>query len=105
MEVNSRKRGVVAVRHDEQESRFTLDTDDGLAVLGYVEAGEGTLDFHHTLVPEAARGRGVGGELVSGALEHARARGLKVIPSCPFVRDWLSKHDDQQDVVAPGTAR
>jgi uncharacterized protein len=94
----------VAVRHDEQESRFVLDTDEGAAVLNYREKQEGSLDLHHTMVPEAARGRGVGSDLVSGALDVARDRGWKVLPSCPFVRDWLNKHPDRQDVVSGGNA-
>ena len=29
-----------------------------------------------------------------------RARGAKLMPTCPFVRGWIDEHPDQQDLVA-----
>lgn len=46
----------------------------------------------HTGVPEAFRGQGTGGQLVSAALELARREGLTVVPWCPFARRWMREH-------------
>ena len=52
----------------------------------------------HTETPPAARGRGLASQLVQGALDNARSRGLKVVPVCWFVRDYLVKHPEYRDL-------
>ena len=54
----------------------------------------------HTEVDPAFAGQGLGERLVAGALEDLRARGLKLVPLCPFVRAYLRRHPDQADLVA-----
>ena len=47
-------------------------------------------------------GRSVGNPVYSvldGALDDARARGLRVLPLCPFVKDWISTHEDYHDLL------
>ena len=69
-------------------------------MLEYEPAGDGVLDFVHTYVPDALRHRQVGTQLVLHALEHARARGLKVIPSCWFVRAVIERHPDLSGCIS-----
>jgi len=54
----------------------------------------------HTETPPQVRGRGIASRLVAGVLELVRARGLKVVPRCPFVRTYLAKHPEFHDLVA-----
>ena len=35
----------------------------------------------------------------SYALDDARARGLAVIPYCPFINEWLKRHPSYTDLV------
>lgn len=74
------------VQHDADERKFYVVIDGVEARLDYRRAGNGVLDYRSTLVPPGLRGEGVGQRLVLAALEHARECGLRVIPSCPFVR-------------------
>jgi predicted GNAT family acetyltransferase len=90
------------VQHRENSKRFTRQTPSGLAYISYEQPDATTIDLQHTVVPEADRGRGFGGELVERAISHARERGLGVIPTCPFVRAWLEKHPEHQDLVKAG---
>jgi uncharacterized protein len=53
----------------------------------------------HTEVSEAFEGRGYGGKLVEGALDDLRARGLKIVPICPFVRAYVQRHPVYGDLV------
>jgi predicted GNAT family acetyltransferase len=45
------------------------------------------------------RGRGVGEALAETAFAYARAQGMRVVPTCPYVQRWLAKHPEQGDVV------
>jgi predicted GNAT family acetyltransferase len=62
--------------------------------------GEPLFVFTHTEVDDAYEGQGVGGTLVRGALDDVRRRGAQVVPLCPFVRSWIQRHPDYQDLVA-----
>lgn len=86
------------IEHDVNANRFVApDADD--AYLEYSETADG-LDLRHTIVPPDEQGEGVGSALVRYALEHARSENLRIVPSCPFVRDWLQKNPGYQDRVA-----
>jgi predicted GNAT family acetyltransferase len=36
------------------------------------------------------------------ALDSAREQGLAVLPFCPYIRGWVSKHPDYADLVPEG---
>lgn len=87
------------IRHDERIGRFVADIGGEEAVLDYTPVGANTLDFRHTFVPPAHRGHGIAGQLVRHGLDHAREHGLSVIPSCPFVAEWIRAHPDYRALV------
>lgn len=87
------------VQHSESAKRFTARTPSGLAYMSYARPDDQTMDLQHTVVPEADRGRGVGTSLVGAAIKHARENGLRVIPTCPFVKAWLEKHPEHRDAL------
>ena len=49
--------------------------------------------------------RGLGTALVTGALDDARARGLRVVPLCPFVDAFMRRHPEYADVAVADPAR
>jgi uncharacterized protein len=55
--------------------------------------------FTHTEVDDSFEGQGVGGRLVSFALDSARAAGMDVLPYCPFVRGYIERHPQYLDLV------
>lgn len=61
----------------------------------------GVVEFPHTVVEDAFAGRGLASLLVRHALDAARAAGLGVVPTCPYVRGWIGKHTDYADLVTP----
>jgi len=65
----------------------------------YVRSGS-TVTFTHTGVPGALQGRGIAAHLVQAALAWARAEGLKVVPACSYVRVYMQRHPDTQDLLA-----
>lgn len=89
------------VHHDTAAHRFEIETDAGPAVLEYRE-GNGVIDLVHTGVPPAFEGKGYGTALVRAALDYARSAGLRVIPSCPFVRAYLERQPAGREASSQG---
>ncbi len=86
------------VRDNPDLHRFELDVDGQMA-LAYYQMAPGVITFTHTEVPPALEGHGIGSQLVRGALEAARARGLKVVARCPFVSAYMAKHPELSDLL------
>lgn len=90
----------MSVRHDPASQRFTIAASGGTAVLAYAPAGSDLLELYSTFVPPADRGRGLASRLVEAAVAHARAEGLRIIPSCWYVAQWIRRHPEHADLVA-----
>ena len=71
-------------------SRFELRADGWLAELIYRIRGD-RLVLVHTEVPVELEGRGIGGRLVTAAVDRAAREGLTLVPLCPFARGWLER--------------
>jgi predicted GNAT family acetyltransferase len=71
--------------------------------LDYV-VKHGRIALVHTEVLADHQGRGVGSALARFALDDARRRGLRVIPSCPYVRAYLERHPEDRDIVVGAIA-
>ncbi len=87
------------VDKNESRNRFEIEVDGHVAHIRYKQDGD-RLELIHTEVPDELEGRGVGSRMVNETLAYARENGLKVIPTCPFVRSYLERHPDEQDVLA-----
>jgi predicted GNAT family acetyltransferase len=74
-------------------SRFELRADGWLAELLYRVRGK-RLVLIHTEVPLELEGRGIGGRLVTAAVDRAAREGLTLVPLCPFARGWLERHPE-----------
>lgn len=86
--------------HDNQaRGRFELSENGVTAFADYRISG-GVMTLPHTVVPPEARGGGMAGRLVAGALAEARARGLKVNPACSYVDAYMRRHPEWADLLA-----
>ena len=96
----------VVVAHRPDERRYELLVDgDHAGELVYRDRGGGVLAFLHTEVDPDVRLRGLGSALVAAALDDARARGLHVVPVCPFVDAYVRRHPDYAELVVADPAR
>lgn len=87
------------VRDNPDRKRFEIDLGDGSFAFAEYNLLTGKIMFTHTEVPEAHEGEGLGTALIQAGLESARARGLKVIPICPFFAAYIRKHPEEQDLL------
>jgi uncharacterized protein len=92
----------VEVRNNPSESRYEVWADGQLAGYTQYVLRPGRIAFLHTEIHEPYEGQGLGGQLAHSALDVARARGLLVMPFCPFIAAYIEGHlDEYGDLVAP----
>lgn len=86
-------------RDDPDHSRYELRAGDELVgFLDYRLRGD-VVVLVHTEVPPEFDGQGHAATLARSALDDARARGLSVVPSCPYVASYIGKHPEYADLV------
>lgn len=90
------------VRKD--DGRFALELDGAQVGEAAFVDDEGRRIFYHTRVDPDLKGQGLGGRLVSEALDATRAEGLRVVPVCPYVQAFLRRHAEYADLVDRATA-
>ena len=85
--------------------RFEVRTADGerIGQADYERIGP-LLAFTHTEVDPAHEGQGVASQLVREALDQVRASNRQIVAYCPYVRAWLRRHPDYQDLVDQSVA-
>lgn len=91
----------VTVSHNAAASRFEAQVDgERVGLIDYRTVGN-TVDLVHTEVDPDRQGQGVASDLVRGALDAIRLEKMSIVPTCPYVAQWLERHEDYQDLLAP----
>ncbi|HEY2717084.1 MAG TPA: GNAT family N-acetyltransferase [Solirubrobacterales bacterium] len=94
----------IAVRDDREGERYVIEVDGEPAGFAQYRDRGRAIAFVHTEIDDRHEGQGLGGRLVSAALDDVRSRGLAVLPFCPFVRSYIQRHPEYLDLV-PSTQR
>lgn len=81
-----------------EHHRYEIRRDGQLLGFAAYQKANRLIVFTHTEIEPAVEGQGIGGQLVRGALDDVRAQGLPVLPICPFVQGWMSRHPDYLDL-------
>jgi uncharacterized protein len=90
----------VEVTDNEAEQRYEARVDGELAGVAFYDTADDLIVFTHTEVDESFEGHGVGSTLARAALDDVRADGRrKVIARCPFIKGWIDRHPDYQDLL------
>lgn len=85
---------------NEAENRYELEVDgERIGLIDY-RATDSVTDMYHTEVDPAHGGKGYGQQLAKFALDDARARDLKVKPTCPFIAKYIAENDEYSDLLA-----
>jgi predicted GNAT family acetyltransferase len=80
--------------------RYEIEVDGERVGLLTYRLADSTITHRHTEIDPSVGGRGLGSALVRFALDDARARGLSVIPGCPFVAAFIVRHPEYEELVA-----
>lgn len=87
------------VIHDEKQSRFYIKSDGKESYLRYEHLNKSLINIITTYVPNDLRGKGIASKLAKEALEYAKTNNLKVIPQCSFIRTYLERNKEYQELV------
>jgi hypothetical protein len=89
------------IRHNAEARRFEALVEGELCRADY-RLVQDVMHLVHTEVPRRFEGRGLAAQVLRAALDYARANGLKVVPVCGYVRAYMRRHKDTQDLLASG---
>jgi predicted GNAT family acetyltransferase len=89
----------LSITNDEAAGRFEAKVGDQTGFIKYRRVGNRLL-FIHTEVPPQIERHGIAARLTQAALEFARAGHFKVVPFCPYIADYISKHSEYQDLLS-----
>ena len=87
------------VAHNAARHRFDVTVEGHTSVAEYTMNGSVTT-LTHTVVPAELEGRGIAGALAKAAMAHARAEKLKIDPQCVYMRAYMERHPETQDLRA-----
>lgn len=86
------------VRNDATR-RYELTVDGAQAGYAQFRTGPGAIVFTHTVVKPEFEGRGLGSRLATFVLDDAVARGVRIVPECPFIAAYLRRHTEYEASV------
>lgn len=89
----------VIITDNPEASRYEADLEGRAAGFAEYRRSGDTVVMPHTEVFDDFGGQGVGTALVRHALDDLRERGLRVIPTCPFVASFIDKHPEYRELV------
>ena len=74
------------------------ETTGDQAELTFIDS-EGVWVANHTYVPQSQRGQGIAATLVDELIQVARKQGVKIKPTCPYVKDKFDQHPEWSDLL------
>jgi uncharacterized protein len=95
----------VTVQDNPAERRYEILVDDEVAGSVRYQLRDDAIVLIHTEVGDEFEGRGVGSRLAAGTLDDVRARGLRVIVRCPFIRAYIARHPEYADLLEQDVVR
>ena len=91
----------VTIRHTPDRERFEVLADGhiiGKALYKmYDDGGSPQRIFYHTVINEEYGGQGLAGRLATVALDETADAGLTIVPVCPFIKKFLTKHPEYSE--------
>lgn len=87
------------VAHVPDLSRWEVRVGSELAGFTDYVVRKDRFVFHHTEIGDEFSGLGLGSILARDALDEVRSMGRSLVPLCPFIRGWILRHPEYDDLV------
>ena len=85
----------VELARDDANGRYVGTVEGTVAAFAEFTPAAQLVVFTHTETDPGFEGQGVASVLVRWALDDVRARGLRVVPVCPFVKGYIARHSEE----------
>ena len=79
--------------------RFEVSLGGDDLALTYYRLDGNRVVLIHSEVPYQYSGRGVGSRMAKGVFDILRKTGRKAVVRCAFLRAWISRHPEYNDVL------
>lgn len=89
-----------SVRDNAERHRYELSVDGRMIGIAEYDRHDGVVVLPHTVIEAKERGQGWGEVLVRAALDDLRRQGLRIVPQCWFVAEFVDLHPDYADLLA-----
>lgn len=89
-------------RRDDHHRYEILVEGERAGLTAYRDRGAQRV-FYHTEIDDAFAGKGLAGLLVQKALTDVAGLGMRIVPVCPYVAKFLTKHEEFADITDPVT--
>ena len=92
-----------SVSRQNNPDRFEITVDGEVAGFAeFLDRGDRRI-FVHTEIGEEFGGQGLAGTVVGKGVDATREEGLTVVPVCPYVTKWLTRHSEHEDITSKPT--
>jgi predicted GNAT family acetyltransferase len=84
-----------------EDHKIYVNNEDGKMIVDatFPFIKEGVVVVDHTYVDPSLRGQGVASNLMHEVYKHTKAKGYKVVATCPYAVAWFKKHQDLNDII------
>jgi predicted GNAT family acetyltransferase len=87
------------VTENPERHRYEIYLDGELAGFTMFTLDGDVAIMPHTKIDPEYKGHGLATTLIGSALDDLRERRVTVVARCPFVREFIEKHPEYQDIV------
>ena len=81
--------------------RYVMPVEGKMAYSEYIKPNDKLIIITHTEVPEELEGHGIASKLLQQVLADIEAKGLQLVPLCPFTSAYVRRHPDWMRIVHP----
>jgi len=79
------------ISDNKDKKRFEATVQEQTVLVDY-KIEKGIIYLNRVKVPTELEGKGVGSSMVEQVLQEIEAKGLKLVPVCPFVKYYINKN-------------
>lgn len=89
-----------SVKDNTERKQFEYNVDGHTAWVEYILNSSGMIFLTNTEVPKPIRGRGLSFQMIGQVLQIVEERGLKLVPLCPTVAEFIRRNPEWKRLLA-----